>query len=40
MEKTDKDQSTVYEKIIIIMDRYPGLASLLLGTIIFMAIVR
>jgi hypothetical protein len=35
MDSINKDQSTVYENIISLLDRYPGLFSLLLTLIIF-----
>jgi hypothetical protein len=40
MKATEKDQSRVYENIISIMDRFPGLLSLLLTLIIFIGLIR
>lgn len=40
METINKDKSTVYENIISLMDRFPGLVSLLLTLIIFTGFIR
>gem|GEM_PF-2857247 len=40
MKTIKKDQNTVYENIISLMDRFPGLVSLLLTLIIFTGFIR
>jgi hypothetical protein len=40
MKTIDKDKITVYENIIWLMDRFPGLASVLLTLIIFAGFIR